>query len=51
MSWKEKELKKFKVEWQNNKNCPILLKTPAIDYGLSKEDFKKIRAKLNGFEL
>ena len=51
MSWKDKEIGKFKVEWQNNKHCPIVLKTPAIDYGLSIEDFKKIRAEINRFEI
>lgn len=51
MSWKDNEIAKFKVERQNNKHCPILLKTPAIDYGLSIEDFKKIRAEINRFEI
>ena len=51
MSWKDEEVKKFGVEWQNHPQCPVLLKTPGISYGLSVEDFKKVRAKLNDFEL
>ena len=51
MSWKDNEIAKFKVERQNNKHCPIVLKTPAIDYGLSIEDFKKIRAEINRFDV
>ncbi len=51
MSWKDKEVEKFKVEWQNNPKTPILLRTPAIDYGLSVEDFKKVRASLNDFKI
>ena len=51
MAWKDKEVEKFMVEWQDNPKAPILLKTPAIDFGLSVEDFKKIRARLNDFEL
>lgn len=51
MSWKDNEVEKFKVERQNNKQCPILLKTPMWDYGLSVEDFKKIRGKINDFKV
>ncbi|MDO5841742.1 MAG: hypothetical protein Q4Q24_00540 [Methanobrevibacter ruminantium] len=51
MSWKDKQVGMFKVERQNNKKCPILLKTPMWDYGLSVEDFKKVRAEINRFEI
>ena len=51
MSWKDKQVGIFKVERQNNKKCPILLKTPMWDYGLSVEDFKKVRAEINRFEI
>lgn len=51
MSWKDKQVGMFKVERQNNKLCPILLKTPMWDYGLSVEDFKKVRAEINRFEI
>ena len=51
MSWKDKEVEKFKVEWQNNPKAPVLLRTPAMDYGLTVDDFKKVRARINDFEL
>ena len=51
MSWKDKQVDMFKVERQNNKQCPILLKTPMWDYGPSVEDFKKIRGKINDFKV
>ncbi len=51
MKWKDKEVEKFKVERQNNKQCPILLKTPAMDYGLSVEDFKKVKQRILEFDI
>lgn len=49
--WKDKQVDMFTVERQNNKACPILLKTPMWDYGLSVEDFKKVRNRINEFEV
>lgn len=51
MSWKDKQVEMFKVEFQDNKKCPVLLKTPLFDYGLSVEDFKKVRNAINDFKV
>lgn len=53
MSWKDKEVEKFYVKRNENpkSECPIVLCTPAINYGLSVKDFKKVRNEINSFEV
>ena len=41
----------FWVKRQNNPKCPILLCTPLWDYGLSIEDFKKVRNEILEFDI
>lgn len=53
MKWKDKEVDKFQVKRNENpkSGCPIIFCTPAIDYGLTVEDFKKIRQRIMEFEI
>ena len=51
MSWKDKQVAMFRVKRQNNPKCPILLCTPLWDYGLSIEDFKKVRNEILEFDI
>lgn len=50
MSWKDKQVEMFQVKRQNNPKCPILLCTPLYDYGLSKEDFLKVKQRILEFD-
>ena len=53
MKWKDNEVDKFQVKRNENpkSGCPIVLCTPAINYGLTKEDFKKVKQRILEFDI
>ncbi|MDO5818748.1 MAG: hypothetical protein Q4P11_00280 [Methanobrevibacter sp.] len=53
MKWKDKEVDKFQVKRNENPKspCPIVLCTPAINYGLTREDFKKVKQRILEFDI
>lgn len=53
MSWKDREVDKFQVKRNENPKsyCPIVFCTPAINYGLSKEDFEKVKQRVLEFDI
>lgn len=51
MSWKDKQLEKFSVEWSNEKKDWVILHTPMWDYGLNIRDFKEIQKKIGEFKV
>lgn len=53
MKWKDKELDKFQVKRNDNpkSSCPIIFCTPAINYGLTREDFNKIKQRVMEFDI
>lgn len=53
MKWKDKEVDKFQVKRNDNpkSGCPIIFCTPAIDYGLTREDFNKIKQRVMEFDI
>lgn len=53
MSWKDREVDKFQVKRNENlkSDCPIVFCTPAINYGLSKEDFRKVKQRVLEFDI
>lgn len=51
MSWKDKQLEQFKVEWSSEKKDWIIFHTPMLDYGLSKEDFRKVQKRIGDFKI
>lgn len=53
MKWKDKEVDKFQVKRNDNpkSSCPIIFCTPAINYGLTREDFNKIKQRVMEFDI
>ena len=41
----------FKISFNPNSKYPVILETPDIDYGMTKDQFREFRKKVNEVEV